>query len=92
VRLRRERLCWGFLSGEFFIACFLLQWGGLALAVMMVGTMLTCCFCFYRIAFMVSFGFSLAGVIRDARGGYQAVEGERNKSGRLERTKGRDLV
>jgi hypothetical protein len=64
--------------------------GGLVLAVMMVGTMLTCCFV-YRIAFMVSFGFSLAGAVRDARGGYKCIEGGVHESGRLEAVKGRDF-
>jgi hypothetical protein len=44
-----------------------------------------------RMAFMVSFGFSLAGAVRDARSGYRVVEGGAMESGRVESGKGRDF-
>jgi hypothetical protein len=42
-------------------------------------------------AFMVSFGFSLAGAFRDSRCGYQVVESEMMESGRMESGKGKSF-
>jgi hypothetical protein len=47
-------------------------------------------------AFMVSFGFSLAGAVRDARSGYRVVESGDPESGMIENKrigsgKGRDF-
>jgi hypothetical protein len=75
-------LCWGFLSGEFLIGFFFV----------MLGIDADLC----RIAFMVSFGFSLAGAVRDARSGYRVVESGDPESGMIENKrigsgKGRDF-
>jgi hypothetical protein len=67
----------GFLSGEFLIGFFF--GAGMRAADI------------FRLAFMVSFGFSLAGAVRDARSKYRVVESGTIESGRVESGKGKEF-